>query len=260
MIANNDFSVAVHEAGHSVTASHFKIPSYPELTPHGFSRLTQSVSPEHAGLCHYDTAPINPFQYAAISWAGMMAECLYGQPPFWAPPFKPCAMMLRDWHGMMTQQIARLSDGDRSGIIGYRDSWRSCKSAFAIVRKNRARIIRLARAMTGAHAEKAVPLPEKFPATLAEFLQRIVGGSDAAEKFRAFVFDQSAKSFAASQFALDAAQQKDATEKWTAARLEKFRAGFTSADEWQNAALAFKAWQKPKQATATINELRPLAQ
>jgi len=247
MIANNDFSVAVHEAGHSVAASHFKIPSYPELTPHGFSRLTQSVSPEHAGLCHYDTAPINPFQYAAISWAGMMAECLYGQPPFWAPPFKPCAMMLRDWHGMMTQQIARLSDGDRSGIIGYRDSWRSCKSAFAIVRKNRARIIRLARAMTGAHAEKAVPLPEKFPATLADFLQRIVAADGVAEpeaKFRAFVRSRMEKFFAEGQFALSPEQHRQGVECWTAKRLENFRQGFPDLAGWRGAALAFKAWAK----------------
>jgi hypothetical protein len=254
MIANNDFSVAVHEAGHSVAASHFKIPSYPELTPHGFSRLTQSVSPEHAGLCHYDTAPINPFQYAVISWSGMMGQCLYGQPPFWAPPFKPCAMMLRDWHGMMMQQIARLSDGDRSGIIGYRDSWRSCKSAFAIVRKNRARILRLARAMTGAHAEKAVPLPEKFPATLADFLQRIVGGTEPEATFRAFIRGGMENFIAEKKLGLDPAQQPQAIESWTAARLEKFRAGFTNADDWLAAANSFRAWTKTAAAKNSTDQ------
>jgi hypothetical protein len=243
---NDNFNIAVHEAGHSVVASHFKIAAYPEITPGGESRLTGALDPKHAGVCHLDDGLVTNFQNAALCWAGPMAECLYGHPAAsWLPPFKPSRLMLRDWHGMMMQQIKQFSDGDRVGILGYRDTWRSCKSAFKIVRQNKARIIRLAKALAGRNATPPLPMPATFPATFAQFLYFNVPCGSPEETFRAFVFDQSAKSFAASQFALDAAQQKDSAEKWTTGRIEKLKAiGFTTADEWQSTARAFKAWTK----------------
>lgn len=67
-----------------------------------------------------------------------------------------------------------------------------------------------------------------------------------------YLLARTQKSFAGGQFALEPEQQRQAVESWTAARLEKFRQGFTGADEWQNAARAFRVWTKaaPKQPAA----------
>ena len=247
MNPDDTFSVAVHEAGHSVCATHFKIAAYPEITPGGESRLTGALDPKHAGICHLDDGLVTKFQNAALCWAGPMAECLYGNPAAsWMPPFKPSRLMLRDWHGMMMQQIKQFSDGDRVGILGYRDTWRSCKSAFNIVRKHKARIIRLARAMTGGGGQ-SVPMPPQFPATLADFLQLVVaadGVADPAERLRAFVSDGVKKFFAEKNLALDSAQHELGLKTFTAARLAEFQQGFPDAASWRAPARAFKAWAK----------------
>ncbi len=246
MSSDDNYSVAIHEAGHSVAASHWKIPSYPEVLRDGQSVATQTAYPDYAGLCSYDGGLIPPFQFAVISWSGMMAHCLFGDPPAWAPPFKPSAKLLRDWHGMIMQQIRRLSDGDRAGILGCRDTWRSCKSAFRIVRSNQARIVRLAKAMTGARRERAVSSPDKFPATFADFLQRIVaagGVTDPEEKFRTFVRSGIEKFFAEKNLGLEPEQHRQAVECWTAARIAQYQRGFTGEDSWRSAALTLRKWQ-----------------
>jgi hypothetical protein len=256
---NNDnftYSIAVHESGHAVAGAHFKIPAYPEITPNGESRVTGAVDPKHAGLCYLgdgrDGRPITKFQHAAFCWAGPMSECLYGHPSSWQPPFKPSRLMLRDWHGMMMQQIKRFSEGDQSGILAYKDTWRSCKSAFQIVTKNRVRIIRLAKAIAG-RIEKPVPLPESFPAPLSDFLRLVVATDGTGEpevRFRAYLFDRTQRSFADGQFRFDSPeQQQDAIEKWSAARLAKYQAGFSTADEWCSLARAFRAWTKNNKST-----------
>jgi len=245
MNPDDTFSVAVHEAGHSVSASHYKIPSYPEILHDGQSIATQTVYPDYAGLCSYDGGPVPKFQLAVISWSGLISQCLYADPPAWAPPFKPSRKLLRDWHGMVLTQIKRLSDGDRAGILGSRDNWRSCKSAFAIVCRNRARIIRLARAMTG--GGQSVPMPPQFPATLADFLKLVVaadGVTDPDERLRAFVSDGVKKYFVEMKLTLDAAQHKQGLESWTTARLAEFQQGFPDAASWRATARAFKAWAK----------------
>jgi hypothetical protein len=252
MNPDDNFTIAIHEAGHSVAASHFRIAAYPEITPGGESRLTGAIDPKHAGVCHLDDGLVTNFQDAALCWAGPLSECLYGTPPSWTPPFKPSRLMLRDWHGMMMQQIKQFSDGDRVGILGYRDTWRSCKSAFKIVRKNKARIIRLAKALAGRNTTPSVPMPATFPATFAQFLYFNVPCGSPEETFRAFLHAQAEKTFAASQFALDTAQQKDAAEKWTTGRMEQLKAGgFTTADEWQSTARAIKAWSTAKAKNST---------
>jgi hypothetical protein len=244
MNPDDTFSVAVHEAGHSVSASHYKIPSYPEILHDGQSVATQTMYPDYAGLCSYDGGQIPPFQLAVISWSGLISQCLYADPPAWAPPFKPSGKLLRDWHGMVLTQIRRLSDGDRAGILGSRDNWRSCKSAFAIVCRNRARIIRLARAMTGGGGQ-SVPMPPQFPATFADFLKLVVaadGAADPDERLRAFISDRVEKYFVEMKFPLDSAQHELGLKNVTAARLAEFQQGFPDAASWRATARAFKAW------------------
>jgi hypothetical protein len=239
----DNYTVAIHEASHAVAADFYGVPNYPELTPDGFSQVKQSTDPGTAGLCHLEP-PFTKFQDAVISWAGFIGQCLHGTAPDWAPPFKPSEKMLRDHYMMAMHQLKKLSGADRLGILqDYRHSWRAFRSAFRIVRKNRARILRLAKAIAG-RVEKPVPMPEKFPATLAEFLERIINGNDAETKLRAFIHDGAEKFLTQPQFALGPEQLPEKIETWTAARMERLRAGFTTADDWLAAARSFTAWEK----------------
>jgi hypothetical protein len=253
---NENLNIAVHEAGHSVAASfHFKIPAYPEILNEGSSVATQTRYPDYAGLCSYDDGPISKFQLAAISWSGMLAQCLYAEPPTWMPPFKPSRLMLRHWHGMAMVQIKLFSEGDRAGILGYRDTWRACKSAFSIVRKNRPQIIRLAKALAAVRVEKPVPMPEAFPASYADFLHLVVaadGIADPEAQLRAYLYGLAEKFLAQPQFALGREQHRQAVESWTTAQLAKFQTGFTNAELWRDAARAFKAWSTAKAKTHPI--------
>jgi hypothetical protein len=146
------------------------IPSYPELTPDGVSPLMKQTMPGCGGVCWLET-PVTPFQDAVISFAGILGQAMFSTAPEWAPPFKPSAKMLRDWHNMVRQQIGKLSEGDRIGIFAYKDIWRACKSAFAIVRKNRSRITRLAKCLAESKAaadrefEKAAEAVGKWAAS-----------------------------------------------------------------------------------------------
>ena len=187
--SSDDYNIALHEGAHAVVATTFKIPAMPEITPGGYSALAQTTEPGTAGLCHFDNGKITPWQSAVISWAGTMAEALYGHRQFWMPPFKPSSKMLRDWHWALLQQIGRLSATDRAGILECKNTMRSCESAYRLVTKHKTRIIRLAKAMTaGRIAKPSMPLPEKFPATHADFL-RMVCGNDAAS-FERFLTGQ----------------------------------------------------------------------
>ena len=207
----DNYTVAIHEASHAVAADFYGVPNYPELTPDGFSQVKQSTDPGTAGLCHLEP-PFTKFQDAVISWAGFIGQCLHGTAPDWAPPFKPSEKMLRDHYMMAMHQLKKLSGADRLGILqDYRHSWRAFRSAFRIVRKNRARILRLAKAIAG-RVEKPVPMPEKF--------------------------------LTQPQFALGPEQLPEKIETWTAARMERLRAGFTTADDWLAAARSFTAWEK----------------
>jgi hypothetical protein len=187
------FSTAVHESAHAVAADHFKIPSYPEVFTGGRSVLFPAeVSTSYAGRCHLES-PVTEFQQAVISWAGPMGQAMFSTSPDWFPPFKPSEKMLRDWFSMMLNQLRRLSDGDARGIRGYKDQWRACRSAFAILRKNRARIIRLGKclAQVQVNAEReaderkwsGVPRPSAFPASHEDFVHLVCGGPERFDEF-----------------------------------------------------------------------------
>jgi len=192
--SSDDYNIALHEGAHAVVATTFKIPAMPEITPGGYSALAQTTEPGTAGLCHFDNGKITPWQSAVISWAGVMTEALFGHRQFWMPPFKPSHLMLRDWHWALLQQIGRLSATDRAGILEYKNTMRSCESAYRLVTKHKTRIIRLAKALAaGRIAKPSLPLPEQFPATHADFV-RLICGNDVAS------FEQFIATIAAGKF------------------------------------------------------------
>ncbi len=254
MNPNQDHDTAIHEAGHAIAAGHFKIPALPEILDEGRSVATQTTFPDSAGLCSYDEGRIPPLQFAVICWAGQLAQCLFAEPPPWAPAYKPSALLLKDWFGAMMVQIKEFSPTDRQGILAcYKQAWRACSTSFRIIKKNKRRIVRLAKVLTAGRQPApavAAPMPGQFPAGLDMFLKLVVTGDDAETKFREFITAQTELFFTAAQIVFATPEERQAAmDKWTTARLEHWRT-FRSADEWQGQARAFRAWTQPTPATS----------
>jgi hypothetical protein len=284
---NSDFNIGIHEGGHAVCAAAFRIPAYPEILHNGKSIATQTTNPNYAGLCSFDDGPIKPFHHAVISWGGPLAEALYGTPPDWFPPYKPTALLLKDWWAAMATQLKRFSEGDRAGILaGYKNSWRACKSAYRITKRNKARIVRLAMAMTaGRKATPSMPLPEKFPATHADFVRLICASDETSferfivSKAQSHLAGGAAENFESAKQSMTAHFLGTVTDELRARHASKpdaeiaeimfaenfasitnlqrtiYGGGFPDADSWLAAARDFKAWQ------ASVNALvaTPLA-
>ena len=153
MNENRYFSIAVHEVSHGIVADHYGVWNFPEVTPGGISRLTKQTMPNFGGVC-WLSDPVTPYQNCVICFGGLMGEAMYATGPDWLPPFRPSKFLLREWFNCVMQQYHRLSDGDRSGILGYKWRWRACKAAFAILRRNKRRIIRLAKCLSADLANK----------------------------------------------------------------------------------------------------------
>jgi hypothetical protein len=156
--------------------------------------------------------------------------------------------MLRDWHWALLQQIGKLSATDRAGILEYKNTMRSCESAYRLVTKHKTRIIRLARAMTaGRIAKPSVPMPEKFPAAHADFL-RLICGNDAAS-FERFIASRVSLHLTNNRTSnLDAAKIALGTLFDTAfagsLNLQRsiYAGDFKTETDWLKAARDFKAW------------------
>ena len=245
---SSDLNTGIHEAGHSVCATHFKIAALPEILHDGRSIASEMIRPDAAGLCSYIERKISPLQYAIISWGGAVAEALYGTPPGWFPPFKPTALLLQDWWAGMEVQIHHFSASDRAGIDGcYRQSWRACKTAFRIVTKNKARVRRLAQAITDGRKTPSMPLPEKFPASHAD-LVRVVCGNDAAS-FERFITGRAAMHLTNGTSNLDDARLALGTSFDGAFAMSLnlqrsiYAGDFKTEADWLAAARDFKAWE-----------------
>jgi hypothetical protein len=260
---NFTYTVGIHEAGHARVAAHFRVPALPEILDQGRSTTMQMTFPDTAGICCYDEGRIPALQFAAICWGGQLAQCLYGTPPVWAPPFRPTSFLLRDWWAAMLVQLKRFSPNDREGIMAsYRTSWRACKTAYRIIRKDKRHVIRLAQALAaGRNATPPppppVPMPDQFPATFADFLRLVVstdGTTDPEAKLRAFIHDQGQNLLSQPRFGLGPDQLQQAVATWTEGGLEKLKAGFTSLDSWQSKARAFREWSKTKKSPTHPHE------
>jgi len=163
----------------------------------------------------------------------------------------------------MLVQLKRFSPNDREGIMAsYRTSWRACKTAYRIIRKDKRHVIRLAQALAaGRNATPPppppVPMPDQFPATFADFLRLVVstdGTTDPEAKLRAFIHDQGQNLLSQPRFGLGPDQLQQAVATWTEGGLEKLKAGFTSLDSWQSKARAFREWSKTKKSPTHPHE------
>jgi len=269
-IPDFDLNIAIHECGHFVAASHYEIPACPELTPGGVSRLAPEMSnPSQAGVCH-TAPPFSKFEYSVICWSGILAECLLGVAPAWAPPFPPSARNLKDWHLMVLNQADKLSRADQLGIFGACDTgdskkftagavWRSCKSAFQIIRGNRARITRLAKSLirSKAKAEQealerkwtGIPRPSRIPAIHADFLNQVCGND--AEHFERFISHMAQvhitngrpDNFENSKRVLGAGFD-DAFAISMSLQRQLYGGDFKNESDWLSAAKAFQEWAR----------------
>jgi hypothetical protein len=136
-------NTALHESGHSFAATAYRIANFPRVTP---DKPQLPNSTEYMkGICHLEQ-PMTQFQAAVIGWAGVLAVCMFGEPPAYAPPFKPATLkQLRVWHEMAMARLEYFSSTDRKMIAGYERFWQSCKSAFLILSRNKSLVKWLAK-------------------------------------------------------------------------------------------------------------------
>jgi hypothetical protein len=137
--------VKIEEAGHHVLATHFGASSFPMLTPGGYTPPGSSETFPYAGVC-ISTGPGSfPLQRCAISFAGMMAVHMCGGRWWWSPTVPLQRPYLRDWFDMFFERgFSHLSLGDRQGITCDKRQWRAFLIAWRVLRKNLARLRRLA--------------------------------------------------------------------------------------------------------------------
>jgi hypothetical protein len=193
------FLTALHESGHAFAASAFRIASYPMVTPEQ-PMLAHSAETVN-GICYHDRTA-TPYQRAVIGWGGLLSVCMFGEPPEYAPPFKPSTLkQLRLWHDMVLARFGNLSSTDRAMIGGYKRLWQSCRATFLILSKNASQVKWLARHLA-ADAEKqqatlneSVPMLELFEKpeslelpdrqqVLKDFLSRMSADDPARPKFQ----------------------------------------------------------------------------
>jgi hypothetical protein len=114
-------------------AEHFHVKARPEiLEEEGLYNPTTGET--YVGLCHYDRI-LPKFAACAAAWAGVLAECLGGDPGAAHPKFVPTSKTLRLWYEwMLANGINSLSSGDRRGILDYPNPWLGLRTAYKVVR------------------------------------------------------------------------------------------------------------------------------
>jgi hypothetical protein len=147
-------AVAYHEASHHVAATKFVPGSEAMLTPNGYIHPNSGEVKPWAGVCLHDTTRTK-FQEAVISWAGVLGAHMMGVRYDWSPPVPLKAKFAKDWfHMFLINGFNHQSREDQIGIMGDKRQWRTFKTAWKILSKNRARIKRLAEAIVAAQDPK----------------------------------------------------------------------------------------------------------
>jgi hypothetical protein len=177
---------AYHEAAHHVGATHFRLASFPMLTPGGYLAPGSTETMPWAGVCFHDRVR-SPFRQAIISWCGVIGAHISGATYEWSPPVPLCSEFLRDWFDMFLQKgFDHLSREDQLGITGDRRQWRSFKTAWRILWRNRARLKSLAAYVLAAAAPPAPETPEererKAIASAAAALEKNLAALPAADE------------------------------------------------------------------------------
>jgi hypothetical protein len=251
--AAENYRVVVHELGHFFICLHYKIASHIEIFSIDGGEHFDTNGDRSAGACFSEKFG-TPFQDSVCSWAGLMAELIAGvQPPQFDTGFPMELKNLKYCHAIILSKYFKdLSLSDQLGICGKNsnDTLRSFKAAFRILSAEKSELLRLAELRTsraaGRIAKPSMPLPEKFPATHADFL-RLICADEA--NFGRFIASRIAlhltngrtsnledvKSALGTSFA-------DAYAMSLNLQRSIYAGDFKTETDWLAAARAFKAW------------------
>jgi hypothetical protein len=113
------------------------------------------------------------YQDAVVAWSGILAELVVGAPnPTLDVGYPLRAETLREVFDMIVSKFETLSPTDRQLIAGYPSLWLTFKAAWKILRRQKAKLIRLA-TMKGQPPPSAEPTPAP-PMKLEQVFDRYV--------------------------------------------------------------------------------------
>jgi hypothetical protein len=180
--------IALHETAHFAVAGALGVNALPVVFDEN-QQFPQSNGVTVAGECRLEIgASLSDFQRATIGWSGIVLEGLLGIKHSLSLPWPLTKATMRDWHRTAMADFETLSIGDQRLISGYkRSSWTTFKAAFRIVRKNKSRIVRLAKLLVENRGAPWLASPWQPPQpTAAESEQRSIKARAAfLEKFLA---------------------------------------------------------------------------
>lgn len=185
MTKAEEYRITIHEIGHWLIALHYKIASHIEIFSIDGGEGFETDGTRSAGVCFSEKRG-TPFQDSVCSWGGIMAELIAGvQPPQFDTGFPLATENLRYIHStILSKSFTLLSRSDQLGICGKNsnDTLRSFKAAYKILSAEKSELLRLAELRTSRAAGRkdgvTLPMPEKFPATHAEFLKLICSSDE----------------------------------------------------------------------------------
>ncbi len=180
--------VAIHELGHSLVCTSFRIHSSPEVFAEGDWDRNGHI----AGICRIDPlATATAFQKSVIGWGGYVGEHICGvQHPLRRNPFPLTKRTLQEFYDAAFDNFeTKFSSTDQKLICAYQSHWVSFKGCYNRLRKKKQTLFRLARIghfnFTRADERKwqGIPRPPSFPATHADFVRLVCGGEERFERF-----------------------------------------------------------------------------
>jgi hypothetical protein len=185
------FQIAVHEMGHFEAASYYGIAASPKV----FREAEKFKTPDGktiVGECKVEfLAKATLFQKSVIGWSGNLAEQICGvQNPSVCNPFPLQKSFLKDFYYAAIADAEKIfSLTDQILIFGYSNHWLSFKAAYRILKKEKSKLLRVAKSyqinFQSVPALPGIPSPETFPATHADFIRVVCDNTP--ERFEQFI-------------------------------------------------------------------------
>jgi hypothetical protein len=185
------FQIAVHEMGHFEAASYYGIAASPKV----FREAEKFKTPDGktiVGECKVEfLAKATLFQKSVIGWSGNLAEQICGvQHPSICNPFPLQKSFLKSFYYAAIADAEKIfSLTDQILIFGYANPWLSFKTAYRILKKEKSKLLRVAKSyqlnFKSVPALPGIPSPEKFPATHADFIRLVCDNTP--ERFERFI-------------------------------------------------------------------------
>jgi len=183
--------IAIHEVGHYLVAASFGIGASPKVFREAEKFQTHDGK-TIVGECQIDVlAKATLFQKSAIGWGGYVAEHLCGvETALTRNSFPLKKSSLRDFYNASQPRPEDIfSYADQCLIYAYKKHWLSFKAAYRILKKEKSKLLRVAKNHQINFKSEAVrpgiPSPEKLPATHADFIHLVCDNTP--ERFERFI-------------------------------------------------------------------------